>query len=75
MGMYELFDATGNRLSILIIDKTVPKWIYAATGATVAVIVLLCITVMVMHKKRSAVADMANNDSDTERVSEDGDTV
>ena len=75
MGMYELFDATGNRLSILIIDKTVPKWIYAATGATVAVIVLLCITVMVMHKKRSTVADMANNDSDTERVSEDGDTV
>ena len=76
MGMYELFSVRGNKISILIIDKTVPKWKYAVMGAFIVLIVVLCIVTAVIKRKRKISAAAEENDNtkkETEKT--DGDTV
>lgn len=47
MGMYKLFDTQGSKVSFVIVDETMPKWIVKTIAAVIGLIVLLILIIII----------------------------
>ncbi len=52
MGMYKLFAVKGNTVELLIVEQSIPEWIYILAAAAATVLIVIIVSVAVYRKKK-----------------------
>lgn len=60
MGMYETVLAEGNNMSLLLINTSIPKWVYCTCGVIAGIIVLYAVILLIRNSK-SGIKSEGNN--------------
>lgn len=72
MGIYKLFTVSGSEVSILIVDRSLPIWVYYVCGGVAAVLIAVMLTVIIKKlRNRKKQSDASAEDSESTLTDED----